>query len=116
MLVFAVGLFIIAALFGLVVLTAILKDRPTPSLMVLMHGCFAVIALLIVITYVASGHTSTLLIISMSLFILAALGGLTLLTIDLSKKPIPKAIALAHPALAITALVLLVIYILQSAP
>lgn len=116
MLAFAIGLFIIAAIFGSVILKAILKNKRTPSLMSLMHGSFAFGALLIVITYVASGHTSPLLITSMVLFILAALGGFTLLTFDLSKKPIPRALALGHPALAIIALTLLVVYVVQNTP
>jgi hypothetical protein len=115
MLMTVVVLFLIASIFGIVVLKAVLKDKRTPSLMVLMHGCFAFGALLLLITFVASGHTSTLLVTSMVMFIIAALGGFTLLTIDLSKKPIPKAFALGHPLLAITGLVLLIIYLVQNA-
>jgi len=111
MLVAVMALFIIAAIFGLIILTAVLKNQPTPKLMVLMHGTFAFIALLMMIAYTAAGHTATLLITSLVLLVIAALGGFTLLTFDMKDKSIPKTLALLHPFVAITGLVLLIVYI-----
>ncbi len=107
----AIILFVVAALFGLVLLAAILRDRPTYKPVVFIHGTIAAIALLILLVYVLSGHTSTLLITSLSLFILAALGGFTMFAIDMSGRRVPKALALGHPLLAITSLILLIIYL-----
>ena|SRR3990167_4030543 len=112
MLVTAIILFILAALLGLLIVKAIFKNKSTPKRVVLMHGSFAGIALLLVIIYVITGHTSPLIITSLVLFIVAALGGLTMLTIDLSKKPIPKSFAIFHPLIAIIALTTLIIYLL----
>jgi hypothetical protein len=56
---------------------------------------------------------SPLLLTSIILFILAALGGLTLFTIDMKHKPIPKFLALLHPLLAVIGLIVLIIYALQ---
>ena len=103
MLIAAIILFIIAAIFGLIVLTAILKDKPTPKAAVITHGPIAAIALIIVIIYAVMGHMHPLLITSIVLFVLAALGGLTLFTIDMRKKPIPKLLAVLHPILAVIA-------------
>lgn len=114
MLVIAIILFLVAAFFGLFVLSAILKDKKTPKGMVLAHGIFAFIALLVTIAYIAGGHVDTLLITSISLLILAALGGFTLLTIDIYKKPIPKMFAVMHPVFAITGVILLIVYMLQQ--
>lgn len=113
MLITAVILFIIAAIFGLIVLTAILKDKATPKAAVFTHGPIAAIALIIVIIYAVMGHMHPLLITSIVLFVLAALGGLTLFTIDMRKKPIPKLLAVLHPILAVIALITLIVYVLQ---
>lgn len=113
MLITAIILFIIAAIFGLIVLTAILKDKPTPKAAVFTHGPIAAIALIIVIIYAVMGHMHPLLITSIVLFVLAALGGLTLFTIDMRKKPIPKLLAVLHPILAVIALITLIVYVLQ---
>lgn len=112
MLIISVILFLIAAVFGLINLSSVLKNRRAPSLAVLAHGSFAVIALFILIAVIASGHTSTLLISSLGLFILAALGGFTLLSFDLRNRPIPKMLALGHPIFAIIAIILLILYAL----
>ncbi len=113
MLLGAIVLFIIGAIFGLVVLSAILRNKKTPKFFVLMHGFFVGVALLILVTFAASGHFSGMLATSLVLFFIAALGGLTLLTIDLSNKPIPKAIALLHPVIALAGLITLIIYVVQ---
>jgi hypothetical protein len=114
MLIVAICLFILAAIFGLVILTAILKNQPTPKRFVFSHGPIAVVALILVILHYMQGNHDGLLYASLVIFILAALGGLTLFTIDMSKRPIPKSLALLHPLAAATALVLLIIYVLKS--
>jgi hypothetical protein len=112
----AIVFFIFAALLGLVLLIAILKNKPTPKPVVFIHGIIAALALLMLVTYVALGHTSTLLITSLVLFVLAAIGGITMFTFDMSGKPVPKMLALGHPALAITSIILLIIYFVQLIP
>jgi hypothetical protein len=113
MLVAAIILFLIAAIFGAVVLTAILKNKRTPSLLVLMHGCFAGLALLIVGAYAVVGPIDGLFITSLVFLIIAALGGFTLLIMGINKKPIPKPVAVLHPLLAGTGLILLIIFVLK---
>ena len=114
MLITAIVLFAIAAIFGLIILTAILKNQPTPKAAVFTHGPIAATALIIVIAYAYMGsNMSPVLITSIVLFILAALGGLTLFTIDMRNKPIPKLLAVLHPLLAVIALVTLIVYVLQ---
>ncbi|EKD54582.1 MAG: hypothetical protein ACD_60C00068G0024 [uncultured bacterium] len=114
MLIAAIVFFILAASLGLVLLTAILRDRPTYKPIVFMHGTIAGIALIILVTYVALGHTDTLLITSLVLFVLAALGGFTLFTFDINDKPIPKKLAIMHPLLAVVSLILLIVYVAQT--
>src|SRR5665213_2613614 len=89
MLTLAICFFIIAALFGLFVLFHILFDKPTPKTAVLIHGCVAAIGVLLVF-YANYQQPSMFLITCLIIFVIAALGGLTLLFFDLRNKPIPK--------------------------
>lgn len=114
MLVVAITLFIFAAFFGLIILTSILKNQPTPKPAVFIHGGIALIALVATVTYIVAGHADTLVLTGLGLLLLAALGGLTLLVVDLSNKPIPKLLALLHPLFAISGVIVLIIYALQQ--
>jgi len=107
----AIGLFVLAAFMGLIVLIEILSDRPTPKPAVFAHGTFAVVALLLLLFVVVKQHGGGP-VISLSILVLAALGGLTLFTIDMQKKPIPKWLALVHPFAAVIGLIALVAYAL----
>ncbi|KTD21827.1 hypothetical protein [Legionella londiniensis] len=109
----AIALFITAALLGLRILLAILKDKPTPKPFVLSHGPLAALAIVLLIIEVVRGNTDGLLITSLIIFILAAIGGFTLYTLDMLKKDIPKPIAIAHPIVAATGLAVLIFYALQ---
>jgi hypothetical protein len=113
MLIAAIILFLIAAGFGLVVLTAILKNQPTPKPFVYIHGIIAASAVTLVIYYLVTSPASPLLVASLVLFVGAALGGLTLFTLNMKHKPIPKVLALAHPIVGILGLVTLIGYVFQ---
>jgi hypothetical protein len=110
----AIIFFLFAAIFGAVLLTKVLKDHPTPKPVAVIHGAIASIALLMLIVYVINGHTAPLLIASLVIFVIAALGGFTMFIIDISKKPIPKVAAVFHPLLAISGVILLIIYLFQT--
>ncbi len=114
MIVFAAFFFLLAAFMGVFLLRSLLKNKRTYKPVVFMHGCVAGLALLIMATYVALGHTAPLLIASLVLFIVTAVGGLTMFTLDTSGKRVPKAIAIGHPILAMTSIVILIIYIVQN--
>lgn len=107
----AIGLFVLAAFMGLIVLIEILCDRPTPKGVVYTHGIFAGIGLLLLILFMVY-HQGTNPILSVTILILAALGGVALFTIDIRKKPIPKWLALLHPLIAIIGLITLIAYAL----
>lgn len=111
MLQLAIILFVIAACFGLYVLIHVLTNRPTPKPAVFTHGGFAALALLIVL-YSAYAVPNALLVTSAVIFVLAALGGLTMFYYDMTNKPIPKVIAIIHPLVAVIALLLLIVYVL----
>lgn len=114
MLIIAVSFFILAAFLGTFLLRAILKNKRTYKPVVFMHGSMAGLAILVLATYIASGHTAPLLITSVVLFILAAIGGITMFTLDVSGKKVPKMIAIVHPIVALSGLGVLITYILQN--
>lgn len=113
MLVVGVIFLTFTVLFGLINLSAILKNRNPPKPILLLHGVVALFAILVIIGYVVAGNTASLLIAALTFFILAGLGGLALLSFNLRRKPIPKMIAIIHPLVALTGIVLLVVYMIQ---
>lgn len=108
MLITSIILFALAAVLGLILLTKVLKDENTPKTVVYSHGAAAAIALvLLIIAYMNQGDT--LLMISVLIFVVAALGGFVLFAKDLGQKTIPKWLAVVHALAAVTAFVLLLV-------
>lgn len=107
----ALGFFVLAIFFGFIVFIQLLCDRPSFKPAVLIHGLVAILGLgcLGIYTY---QHAGTKPWISLGILILAALGGLTMLSFDLRKKPVPKIILLLHPLAALTGLGLLIYYLI----
>lgn len=113
MLLIAIILFLIAAVFGAIVLTSILQDKPTPKKFVYTHGSIAAIALVMIIYYVFT-HPVHAPVTSLILFLIAAAGGFTMFFIDMQSKPVPKWIALLHPLIAVIAVLALAVFILKQ--
>ncbi len=109
----AIGLFVLGAVFGLIVLAQVLKNKPTPKLAVISHGIIVATALLLVLIFCVKNpqHAPTL---SLVLFVIAALGGFTMLSFDLRRKVIPKVLALAHPVIAVIALLALIGFVVST--
>ena len=111
MLISTIILFAIAAVLGVVLITKVLQDKETPKAVVFSHGAAAATALvLLIIAYLNQGDS--LLMISMLIFIVAALGGFIMFGRDLSEKTIPKWLAVIHALAAVTGFVLLLIAVL----
>src|SRR3990167_9966500 len=106
MLIAAAVLFLLAAFFGMWLASYVLTDRETPKGLAIIHGPLAVAGFIcLVIGTIA--QPSTPLIISIIIFSIAAIGGVTLIGIDLFGKRIPKLFALAHGLAAVTGYVFL---------
>lgn len=110
MLITAIVIFVVAAVFGLVALTGILKNKPTSKPAVFIHGGLAAIALVLVILY-SVGSNAAAPIASLVVFIAAALGGFLMFAKDMQKKPVPKLLAIGHPILAVIGLLLLIFFV-----
>ncbi|CAM2983499.1 Uncharacterised protein [Legionella steigerwaltii] len=114
MLILAIVLFLAAVLCGLFLLTAILQNRPVNQVVKALHGIFAALGLIIIIVYMLAFMTGQAAILRASLIILivAALGGLTLVSLAKKGKQVPKVAVLIHPIIAIAGLIALIIYVL----
>lgn len=108
MLLLAIALFAIAAILGLYLLSYVLQNKNTPKGIAFTHGPLAAIGLIILIIYAFLYKPAP--IVSIIIFILAALGGLILIHKDLTEKPVPRWLAIGHGLIAIIGFVLLLFF------
>lgn len=112
MLVTSIVLFALAALQGAFLLVEIVRKRNTKKLVVFGHGFFAVLGLGLLLYHTATTEAAPWF--SISLFLLAALLGVTLLVRDLKGKPGPRELAFFHGTIAFLAFVLLLSFFLRG--
>lgn len=108
MLIIAIIFFALAAFLGLFLLFYVLTNKNTPKGVAFIHGPLAAIGLVILIIYAFLNQSSPM--VSIILFVLAALGGMTLIYRDLSGKPLPKWLAIGHALTAIVGFIFLIIF------
>lgn len=112
MLYLTIGLFALAAVMGVVLAVSIFRPAPsTPKSVVVAHGLFAASALVILIYY-AVKNPDNYPLVSLVLFVVAALGGFILLFNDLKSKPGPRSLVVIHALAAVVAFVLLLAFAL----
>lgn len=112
MLITSIILFALAAVSGVTILIPLLTGKPIVKPVAVVHGIFAATALIILIIFsINYGDDSPIL--SITLFIAAAIGGFILFLRDLSNKPGPKALALIHAAAAVIAFLILLVFALS---
>lgn len=99
-----IALFALGAIIGMYLLSLVLQKKETPKLVALIHGVFVVAALTLLIIY-SMEHPGLVEVIV--LFVIAALGGLVLIVRDLSRKPLPRWLAIVHGLIAVTGFIFL---------
>lgn len=108
MLITTIILFALAAVLGLVLITKVFKDEDTPKAVVYSHGAAAAVGLvLLILAYINQG--GSLLMTSVLIFVVAALGGFVLFGRDITDRSIPKWLSIVHALAAVTGFVLLLI-------
>lgn len=105
-------LFGVAALGGLVLGVSGLRQKGLPMWLSLIHGLVAAAGLVTLIIGIVQGTAGPLLITSLVIFIIVALGGFVLFSYHLRGKTHPKGLIVIHALAAIIAYVLLLIGIL----
>lgn len=113
MLIIAIIFFALAALLGLFLLTYVLQGKETPKGVAFTHGPLAVIGLILLIIYAILYSPSP--IVSIIVFVLAALGGLMMIFRDLTGKSVPKWMAAGHGIVAVIGFISLLIFTFHTA-
>jgi len=106
MLTYAIILFAIAALGGATLAYMRFTNKTIPLLLALVHGLFAAPGLVLLILGFmrmgGKGITAALVI-----FLIAAIGGFTLLSFQLRSRPLPIPLVLIHGVAALVAFIIL---------
>lgn len=105
----AIGLFLLAAVAGIIMATQVFRGRTPTVAIAALHGPLAAIALLMVFWLWMQSGASQVMSIGLGLLVVAALGGFFLLSFHVRNKPHPKPVVVLHAVLAVTGVVTLII-------
>ena len=108
----ALASFLIAATIGVIQLTNWINGKRPNRALPLSHGMFNVLGFALLLTYFFTGQ-GEMPTVSLVLFIVAALGGLFLFYMDTTQQRIPLFVAYIHGLVAITAIALLLVFIVN---
>jgi hypothetical protein len=103
-----IALFALAAILGLILISYVLKGKETPKGVMIVHGLFAAVALVLLLSYVFGDKPGPME--SAVLFVIAALGGFIMMARDVTGKSIPKWLAVVHGLLAVGGFILLLVF------
>ncbi len=113
MIYFPLYLFGIAAVGGLTMVSIIARGKNIPLALALAHGALAAAGLVILIVNVITDMSVMLMNVAMILFIVVALGGFTIFSFYLRKKPLPYALIAIHGSAAVISFILLLVAVLK---
>ena len=106
----SIALFALSAALGLAILVKWLTKKEASKGVIYSHGIVAVIALMLLIVY-AIQHPGNFPKVSIILFSVAAVAGLYMFFLDMKKKTSPMVIAFTHALVAVSAFVLLLLFV-----
>lgn len=101
MLLYAILVFAIAAIGGLVLAASVLRGRLAPWTISLLHALLGASGLVLLILLVLKGDGAGRLTAALALLVLAALGGFFLASFHLRKQVAPKAVVFVHGGVAV---------------
>jgi hypothetical protein len=107
----AAVLFAVAALGGITLATLHFRQKGLPMALAIGHGLLAAAGLAVLIVAVVGGSGGNLLIASLALFVIAALGGFALFSFHLRRLRLPTPVVLIHGLVAVIGFVLLLVRI-----
>ncbi len=105
----SIVLFALAAVLGLTVLIKWLTQKDAPKGVIYSHGAAAALALVLLLIF-AFQNPAKFPKASITLFVLAALGGFYLFFKTLKKQPGPIGVAVVHALLAVAGFVALLLF------
>jgi len=101
MLIYALCIFAVAALGGLVLASSVLRGRLAPWAISILHALLGATGLAILVVMVLQGTAAGRVTAALGLLVLAALGGFYLASIHLRKKVAPKGVVFIHAGVAV---------------
>lgn len=104
----AITIFGMTAIAGMYLLSLILRNKETPKGIAFIHGVLAVIALVLLIIFSINNPEGP--IVSIVIFVIAALGGLMLIYKDLTKEKVPVWLGIVHGVTAVVGFIFLIVY------
>jgi hypothetical protein len=103
-----IGLFALAAIMGMILLSLVLQSKPRPRGIMIAHGLFAIAGIVLLFNYIFNNEPGP--IEAGVLFVIAATGGIIMGIRDLSGKTVPKWLAITHGLLAVTGFIFLLMF------
>jgi hypothetical protein len=101
MLTYALIVFAVAALGGLVLASSVLRGRMAPWAISILHALLGATGLVLLILVALQGPASGRVTAALGILVLAALGGFYLASIHLRKQIAPKAVVFVHAGVAV---------------
>lgn len=101
MLTYALIVFAVAAVGGLILASSVLRGRLAPWALSIAHALLGATGLVLLIVTVLQGATAGRVTAALGLLVIAALGGFYLASIHLRGKVAPKAVVFIHAGIAV---------------
>ena len=101
MLDYALIIFAIAAVGGLVLAAHVLRDKFAPWALSLLHALLGAAGLVLLIVMLVQGSTAQRVLVGFVLLLIAAPGGFFLASFHVRKKLPPKAVVIVHASIAV---------------
>lgn len=108
MLMISILIFALTALLGVYLLTFVLQKKETPKGIAFTHGPLGAVGILILLIYSIIFTPKPM--VSLIIFIIAALGGFVLIYRDLTGKSLPRWLAIVHGSIAIIGFISLIVF------
>lgn len=105
----SIGFLSAASIFGIILITQILTEKPISRILIMLHTLVATAGLILLLIYTLATY-SYYLFSSVSLFIVSAILGIVLIKKYVPEGPSVKAIALAYALMALSGLIMLFVF------
>ena len=112
MLVYALIVFAVAALGGLVLAAHVLRGKFAPWALSLLHAALGASVLVLLVMLLLRGAASRPVLVGLAVLLLAALGGFFLASFHLRRKLPPKAVVAIHAGVAVAGFLVLLSQVL----
>jgi len=113
MIYYAIGLLVVAAVGGLVLVSLHIRTQKAPLALALVHGLVAAAGLVIVLVEALGPHATGQLRVALGILVVGALGGFLLFSYRLRKKEIPVGLMAVHALVAVTGFAVLVLTVVK---